>query len=196
MTPSRLERVLRYVAAQVPRRVHDPALAEAAVALVCARAPESILLIRRAEREGDPWSGQMGLPGGRRGTADPDLLATAIRETREEIGLELSPDYLVGELDDHAPRTPLLPPIVVRPFVFLLEFPRPLRLNGEVAAADWIPLEAFFGPGVYAEYEVEARGLPFRRPGYQLGVGLVWGMTERILTRLFTAAEPGAGGTG
>src|ERR1017187_10973735 len=63
---------------------------EAAVAIVLARSPEeSILLIRRAERQGDPWSGHWSFPGGRRDPQDPDLLHTALRELDEECGIRL-----------------------------------------------------------------------------------------------------------
>ena len=107
-----------------PRRYDEGGeLIWAAVAVVLAPEPESVLLIRRAERAGDPWSGHMALPGGRRRSRpDHDLVATAIRETAEEVGLALGPEQLIGALDDVVPRTPVLPPIAVRPFVF-----RPLR---------------------------------------------------------------------
>src|SRR5262245_34151321 len=49
-----------------------------------------ILLIRRAERPTDLWSGHMAFPGGRRSPEDRDLLATAVRETEEEVGLDLA----------------------------------------------------------------------------------------------------------
>lgn len=161
--------------------------APAAVALICAPDPDAILLIRRAERVGDPWSGQMGLPGGRRSAQDRDLMATAIRETREEIGLALSPDRLVGTLPDLTPRTVTLPRVTVRPCVFLLEHRLPLRPNHEVAAVHWVELAAFGRPGVYADWDVEALGRPMRFPGYRLGEGIVWGMTERILTPFLAA---------
>ncbi|MCA9639821.1 MAG: NUDIX domain-containing protein, partial [Myxococcales bacterium] len=53
-------------------------------------ADTEVLLIRRAEHEGDPWSGHMAFPGGRHDPTDPDLLTTARRETLEEVGLDLS----------------------------------------------------------------------------------------------------------
>ena len=106
--------------------VHTPAL--------------DILLIQRAERSGDPWSGHMALPGGRHSAADATLLETAMREAAEEIGIHLDPGQLVGTLDDVAPRTPVLPPIVVRPHVFALEPDVKFALSDEVAAAFWAPL--------------------------------------------------------
>ena len=104
----------------------DPSLIWAAVAVVLAPDPDAILLIRRAERTGDPWSGHIALPGGRREPADPDLVATAIRETGEEVGIALEPERPGGSLRDVVPRTPALPPIAVRPFVFILPA-RPAR---------------------------------------------------------------------
>src|SRR5215471_21768996 len=60
-----------------------------------------VLLIRRAQKTGDPWSGHMAFPGGRQDPSDLDLLHTAVRETQEEVGLELSPGRnLIGRLDD------------------------------------------------------------------------------------------------
>ena len=68
----------------------DPSLLWAAVAIILTPQPDSILLIRRADRSGDPWSGHMALPGGRREPSDSDLAATAIREVAEEVGIQLS----------------------------------------------------------------------------------------------------------
>lgn len=184
MDDSLLQRLTRHVATHPPRVEDDPDLIQAAVALVFAPDPDALLLIRRAERREDPWSGQMGLPGGRRDPGDAALLATAIRETREEVGLDLLEHELVGPLDDVAPRTPVLPPIMVRPFVFRLPVRRLLRPNQEIAHAAWVPLESLTRPGVFGEYPVEARGITMTRAGYRLGEGVVWGMTERILSGL------------
>ncbi len=164
--------------------VPEPGFTPAAVAVVCVPDPDAILLIRRAERAGDPWSGQMGLPGGRMGSGDADLLETAIRETAEELGLRLDHAHLVGRLDDLTPRTVLLPQVMVRPHVFLLDARTPLRPNHEVAAAHWIDLAAFHAPGVYGDWDVPALDRTVRFPGYRLPEGTVWGMTERILTPL------------
>jgi len=72
----------------------DPSLLWAAVAIILTPQPDSILLIRRADRSGDPWSGHMALPGGRREAGDSDLAGTAIRETAEEVGIRLRPEDL------------------------------------------------------------------------------------------------------
>ncbi|HET9512400.1 MAG TPA: NUDIX domain-containing protein, partial [Gemmatimonadales bacterium] len=77
-----------------PRVEPDLTRIPAAVSLICVRDPDALLLIRRADRDGDPWSGQLGLPGGRKSPADADLLSTAIRETFEEVGIDLPPSHL------------------------------------------------------------------------------------------------------
>lgn len=180
---TRIDRLARWLAGHTPRVEHDPAFTRAAVAIVLARDPEALLLIRRAERAGDPWSGQMGLPGGRRGQADTDLLATAIREAHEEIGFDLGGTKHLGQLDDLKPVTPVLPPIIVRPHVFLTPQSFEPALSDEIAAAWWIHLDHLLAPGVYGQYQVEALGRRMTRAGYRLGHGVVvWGMTERILT--------------
>lgn len=182
---SRLLRLSDLLATRPPRVVEDPARRQAAVAIVLAPDPDQLLLIRRAEHPLDPWSGQMGLPGGRREPGDADLLATALRETREELGLDLAGVPFAGTLDDLAPLTPVLPPVVVRPHVFLLDQLRaPLQVSPEVQYARWARLDELAAPGTYRPFSFEHRGQHHRRPAYHLGGDVVWGMTERILTPL------------
>ena len=180
----RLTRLAERLAHRPAAPSDDASLIWAAVTVVITPDPDSILLIRRADRPGDPWSGHMALPGGRRAAADQDLLATAIRETREELGLELSRSGFVGSLDDVVPRTPVLPPVAVRPFVFVLPDRLPLTLNHEVAAARWVCLDELRRPERRHLVTLEVAGSTRQVPAFRLDEGIVWGMTERILADL------------
>lgn len=180
----RFSRLAEQLASGPLRASGDPDRPGAAVAVILASEPESVLLIRRAEREGDRWSGHLAFPGGRWSPGDADLAATAQRETLEEVGLDLSAVPALGTLADLEPRTQVLPPIVVRPFVYALPATAPLLPNHEVAGAWWIPLEAFWRPGTYGPIEYRRYGTVVRSAGYRLDVGVLWGMTERILTPL------------
>ena len=162
----------------------DPSLLWAAVAIILVSNPDALLLIRRAERVGDPWSGHMALPGGRRERLDPDLLTTSIRETAEEVGIELTPTQLAGNLEDVVPRTPVLPPIAVRPFVFLLDNRPAVVPNAEVTSATWVPLLHLLRPDTHHLVRLEVAGASRLVQAYELSDGIVWGMTERILTQL------------
>lgn len=162
----------------------DPDLLWAAVALIVSPAPDSLLLIQRAERQGDPWSGHMALPGGRRDTEDEDLLATAIREVGEEVGISLPRETLIGALPDVVPRIPTLPAIAVRPFLLAVPSRPTLILNSEVAAATWVSLEELLQPEAHRQVSVDAQGQSRQVWAYLLEAGLVWGMTERILGSL------------
>ena len=138
------------------------------------------LFIRRAERADDPWSGHIALPGGRHEPGDADLFATAVRETKEEIGVSLLADTLLGELDDLAPSTPHLPPLMIRPYVFGLK-PRPrTRLNDEVAEVMWLPLADL--PACEGKTSVTIRGVPVEVPCFNRNGIVIWGLTYRILS--------------
>ena len=126
----------------------------------------------------------MALPGGRQEPAEADLLITAVRETSEEVGLTLHRQDLLGTLDDVVPRTPVLPPIAVRPYVFLLHDRPALTLNPEVAAAQWVPLDLLLHPETYDSISLDIRGENREFQAYRLDDSLVWGMTERILSSL------------
>ncbi|MGE5801806.1 MAG: NUDIX hydrolase [Gemmatimonadota bacterium] len=163
------------IAAAVAVILHDGAEGEGLEAL----------FIHRAVRVGDTWSGQIAFPGGRREPSDPDLLTTAIRETLEEIGVDLSRAERLGVLDDLYPRTPVLPPVVVRPFVFALTAQPNIVISPEVQTAFWVPFRALHAPGVRGTITVDHPGIPRQAlPAYTVGKHTIWGMSERILTPL------------
>jgi 8-oxo-dGTP pyrophosphatase MutT (NUDIX family) len=161
----------------------------AAVAVILHDGADGIeaLFIQRAVRVGDTWSGQIAFPGGRREPTDPDLLTTALRETLEEVGVDLAQAERLGVLDDLHPRTPVLPPVVVRPFVFALTVRPTIVLSPEVQDAFWVSFRALQAPGTRSEMIVDHPGIPRRAlPAYTLGNRTIWGMSERILTPLIS----------
>ena len=167
---------------------------QAAVAVILREAAGQthILFIKRADKAGDPWSGQMAFPGGHRESADADLKAAAIRETREEIGLDLTDSEYLGALDHHyaAPRGPRMD-MLIAPHVFVLEGERPLSLNYEVAEVVWAPLDALVANGLHDTETLPIAGTPTVFNGYRLTGGhFVWGLTYRMLKDFFLTLNP------
>jgi 8-oxo-dGTP pyrophosphatase MutT (NUDIX family) len=147
-----------------------------------------VLLIRRAERSGDPWSGHMAFPGGRREAADPDLYATAVRETREEVGIDLDArGRLIGRLPDlpaiaRAQRVEL----TITPFVFALSGVAPLAFDpDEVAEAIWVPLGPLFRGEGAGTVSWERDGVTIELPSWNVEGRVVWGLTHRMIQVLF-----------
>jgi len=165
-----------------PRRITEAGTDQAAVAAVLvdlgADAPD-ILLIKRAKRDDDPWSGQMAFPGGRRESDDANLVDTACRETLEETGIVLSGKDVMGELDDIRPLGAGLPRIIVRPFVFLLRSMPDVVTNTEVDLHLWVKLSDL--PDLAGPAMVTVSGVAITVPAYKVGPHVVWGLTERIL---------------
>ena len=186
LTLARLERAL---AARTPRRevvsAEDSLAAVAIVLRPDAAGEGDVLFIQRAIFEGDPWSGQVAFPGGRAEAGDTSLAETAVRETREEIGGDLAvAARLIGTLDEIHPRTPVLPAIVVRPHVFLLERELPIVHSDEVADTFWVPLRTLVDPATTQERDVQGRSYRMRVPSFVIGDRVIWGMTERFLRQL------------
>jgi 8-oxo-dGTP pyrophosphatase MutT (NUDIX family) len=152
-----------------------------------------LLFIRRALRAGDPWSGHVAFPGGRRDAADATLEVTARRETREELALDLDRDAaLIGVLDDLRPRSAALPSIAVRPYVFVLTRDVALTPNEEVHSTFWMAVRDLRDPARATEHVFERGGARLRFPAYRSGDDdIVWGMTERIVTQLLAVAPTG-----
>ncbi len=149
-----------------------------------------LLLIKRADHAGDPWSGHVALPGGREEPSDASLEETAIRETREELGIDVRRDgRIVGVLDDVRPHAApaSIASMVVRPFVAVLDHDLPLVLSDEVAAAFWVSVAALSAPSARTEAVVSVQGVERLVPSFRHGEHIVWGLTERILHQLFLA---------
>ena len=167
-----------------------PAHGRAAVAIVIREAADGpqVLLIRRAEHPGDAWSGHMAFPGGREDPADESLLATAIRETFEEVALDLGQaGRLLGQL---AP----LPAVAhgrpvgmtIVPFVFELTADAELRYSQEVAEAVWVPLDPLLQGQRRTTFTIDRDGGErVELPAHDIDGRIVWGLTYRMLDSLF-----------
>ena len=104
---------------------------------------EEILFIERATRAGDPWSGHIAFPGGKSQESDTSIRTTAIRETEEEIGLDLTTQaYFIGRSPDLITRRHnALKPMIVTPYRFQITDPDYVMTpNHEVASTMWIPV--------------------------------------------------------
>lgn len=161
--------------------------AQAAVAVILRATPGlEVLLIKRAHSERDPWSGHMALPGGRRDEQDTALLATAIRETMEEVGLDLERKArLLGQFDALGPASHRLPRLMVTPFVFgITDEAEAFVASPEVAEVFWIQLDELRSSGVHSTVEIPLPEGLREFPCYRVAGEVVWGLTYRILDQL------------
>jgi 8-oxo-dGTP pyrophosphatase MutT (NUDIX family) len=161
----------------------------AAVAVLLHDTPEQtrVLLMKRAERVGDPWSGHISLPGGGfHAGGDADLLATAIRETREELGFQLDHSQLLGNLVTLGPRISGPTPIEVTPFVFRCTEPPDIQCGPEALAAFWLPLDVAVSGVLDKPFTYPGSQMTF--PSWDFEGHVIWGLTRRILDDLVAAA--------
>jgi 8-oxo-dGTP pyrophosphatase MutT (NUDIX family) len=171
-------------------RVDDPPKGDVrtatAVLLRFDRGQPDVLLMKRAERAEDRWSGHISLPGGREEPADADLLATAMRETIEELGVDLGASArLIGRLEPlRAVAHGRVLPMTIAPFVFVETTPVTVALGDEAQEAFWMPLDLAASGAISGEYPYvlgpETRTLPCWH--YQGHV--VWGLTYRMIDDL------------
>jgi 8-oxo-dGTP pyrophosphatase MutT (NUDIX family) len=180
--------VLADALAATPEPELEGAAIEAAV-LVCLH-DGAVLLARRALHPDDPWSGHVGLPGGRWEPGDASLMATALREAQEELGVDpLAHGRLLGALGTHIGRGRRVSGVRIAVFVAALDERPALALSAELDAVAWVPLEELVPVGVrvaelpdtdVAAYEVDLPG------GDRM---VVWGITYAILERLRALPE-------
>ncbi len=166
---------------------------EAAVALLLrdGEADLEVLMIRRAQSEGDRWSGHIAFPGGRVDPTDAGARRAAERETLEEVGVELGARQLLGQLDDLRGTAES---IRVSGFVYGLESSGaahpsdpPLTLNYEVAEAFWMPIDTLQDPARHALRPFRYLDREIELPAIRVlegGGPLLWGISYRFLDLL------------
>lgn len=152
------------------------------------------LFVRRAEAEGDPWSGHMALPGGRHSPPDEDLAVTALRELREETSLDPGRDALLGRLDEIHPRSRRLPSIAVTPFVGWTEPEVRVVENAELAGHVWVPVRALRSPERRSTLRLERRGAVRVFPTVEYEGRTIWGLTYRIVQEFLEVLDGDEGG--
>jgi len=185
-------------------RSHTPRLLDrteklkvAAVAAVVRPSADGVkvLFIHRAEDPRDPWSGHMAFPGGRVEARDADSIAAAIRETREEVALDLSEGSLLGRLSDVAAvgrGRPLS--LVVEPYVFAIKEHPDLEPNHEVAEIVWVPLEFLLDRSNRSTLAWKHGEVSVNLPCYRYNDHVIWGLTFGMVDELVTLLEGGTGG--
>ena len=142
-----------------------------------------VLLIRRAEREGDPWSGQLAFPGGHFDPGDIDLRATALREATEEVGLD--PRRLRGEPRFAGSRNPgNRRDLVVSVYVSEIDDGAGTDLHPGPEASEvlWVPVRGL--ERVVRKVPLPGRGMDLEVDGFASGKLFIWGLTYRILSDL------------
>lgn len=164
-------------------------MSRAAVAAVLrpTRDDSELLFIRRSENPRDPWSGHMAFPGGR---AEPfeagDTRLTAERETREELGFELSEGgRLQGRMSDIlATARGRTLPLVVTPWIYRVDDEPAFTPNHEVAEALWVPMSFFRDPSNRSHFDYTFAGIPLRLPCYHYEGRRIWGLTLKMVDEL------------
>ncbi len=189
-----LAHIERSLAGSRPRTVTDIAARAAVAAVVRERSGAAeLLFIHRAEHPEDPWSGHMAFPGGRVDPADATPLDAAMRETLEEVALDLTRDgRRIGRLSDvRAVARGRRLPLVIEPFVFELAGDPPLVGNDEVQEIVWVPL-GFLADRTNRQRMVwRGRGVPVPLPCYRFEGRLIWGLTLQMVDDLLACLSRG-----
>ena len=146
----------------------------------------NILLIHRAERIDDPWSGQIGLPGGRVARSDPSASAALRREVSEEVGLDLDKEGdELGTLSLGSPMRRL--EMKVQPWVYGLRHRPEIRIGPEVQEAFWVSLARL--PSLRTTTKIEIRGTRRSVEAFLVDGRVVWGFTHRVLEELLSVQD-------
>lgn len=142
-----------------------------------------VLFIKRTENPGDSYSGHVAFPGGKMSEADNDLLDTALRETVEEMGVNLSENSnYIGRLDDLKPLSPSGPKFIVSPFIFILNKVISFNINkDEVEKYMWVSFDHLSDVKNMRIRYKEREGETIEDYVYSYDEFLIWGMTGRIV---------------
>ncbi|MBX2988673.1 MAG: CoA pyrophosphatase [Bdellovibrionaceae bacterium] len=195
-TGSFREQLLSLMERQFPAELErDFARCACVAAILKGRGLEDLEIgyIHRAQMPLNNWSGQIAFPGGKREENDVSDLATALRETHEEIGLQLRETELIGRLDDlQARRQGQMLDFFIRPFIFYVERDFEIRLQTEeVADFFWVPLRELLDPARQTHFVLDRDGARLKLPAVQIKEGPpLWGLTYMMTQNLLTLLKP------
>jgi 8-oxo-dGTP pyrophosphatase MutT (NUDIX family) len=162
--------------------IDEPGLIRAAVLipLFIKEGEYHVLLTRRTDKVGT-HKGQISFPGGKRDEGET-LLSTALREAREEMGIEEKDVRILGELDDMCT---ISSDFCIAPFVALIPYPYPFKINRhEIEEIIEAPLSVFLDEAKFREELRSRNGELVSVYFYQHGEHTIWGATARILKQL------------
>jgi 8-oxo-dGTP pyrophosphatase MutT (NUDIX family) len=182
-----VDRWIARLAAHVPRDPSDFLVTSRAAVAAILRFDDGVdvLLMTRASREGDRWSGHVSMPGGMQHDGEP-LDATAIRETQEEIGIDLGLGARrLGRLAAcRSIAKGKVLPMTITTFVFQLVEPQPIVLSAEAADVFWFPLGRAATGELDDTYEYKLGPVPWSLPCWRWEGRTVWGLTHQMLSTL------------
>jgi 8-oxo-dGTP pyrophosphatase MutT (NUDIX family) len=173
-------------------RITAPRRAAVSALLDVREGEPHVLLMQRATHPGDRWSGHVSFPGGREEDHDRDLLATAVRETHEEVGVDLERSArLIGQLDSvRAVARGKVLPMSITPFVFVRTDDIEVVLSDEAETVFWFPLARALRGELDEPYEYRKGPLRWTLPSWQWQGHTVWGLTYEMLSSLLSLVSP------
>ncbi|NCG05342.1 MAG: NUDIX domain-containing protein [Gammaproteobacteria bacterium] len=196
MYPSFQEVIDRLSVVASPAEPLPSKRAAVAISLRLGVSGPEMLMIQRAVREGDPWSGHMGFPGGRKDASDATDVACAKRETLEEIGFDLDTyGELICQLSDvntgwRADR----PEMLVAPFIFKVDSTPDFELNHEVDDTLWVPLSFLLDDANRSRHQWDWRGEVLESDAFTYDNRLIWGLSLMMIDELLEIIDGRAAG--
>ncbi len=196
MYPSFQEVIDRLSVVASPAEPLPSKRAAVAISLRLGVSGPEMLMIQRAVREGDPWSGHMAFPGGRKDASDATDVACAKRETREEIGFDLDTyGELICQLSDvntgwRADR----PEMLVAPFIFRVDSTPDFELNHEVDDTLWVPLSFLLDDANRSRHQWDWRGEVLESDAFTYDNRLIWGLSLMMIDELLEIIDGRAAG--
>lgn len=185
-----MKTISHYLQGYQPKQLDDDGKHGTAAVALLVRDGElgpEVLFIQRAKHPDDPWSGNLGFPGGRIDPEDTTAYAAAVRETEEEVGIHLSRGQFLGQLDDHHG---VRIPVCVSCFVFAVDAVSIVE-NYEVSRTFWIPIARLREEQRHQMTNIDWNGQPFEVPSLYIDdqSPVLWGLTYRFIHHFLQVIE-------
>ncbi|SDZ95450.1 8-oxo-dGTP pyrophosphatase MutT, NUDIX family [Desulfuromusa kysingii] len=179
----KIERIKAKLPDVQPQSVKQQFERHAAVAMLLRDKDQrtEVMLIRRAENDKDPWSGDLGFPGGKIEEDDSSPRAAAERETYEEVGYRLTAENYLGQNDD---LIGAYLSVHISCFIYQIDHEIPFKPNNEVVDLFWVPLQTLLDPPRNQQLTFFYRGRNRKHPAIKLDEWSerpLWGITYRLL---------------